>query len=268
MTHAPSFRLQRAVLPSPAGRRWRNAPDEGPAAVPNLRLVWPSPGWSSVSRACRRASHLSLLAQRNVTQRKGPRTGRSCDETARLRELATGFAEGASLHLQRTGRIHSATPRAFLRQPASPKRDEGQRHAALCAALVRRFAADAIALDVPTLSCRRVLGGKAACGTRDGSRGLGCRRRDAPSTQPDRYSRTRSAQPNGRQARGASLGHVSVRAERWLGGRQPGETLNQFGGSRKERRGWRVKRLTSLANTATGVRKRRSARAQTREARV
>ncbi|MEO6075679.1 MAG: hypothetical protein ABIP56_02630, partial [Dokdonella sp.] len=54
-------------------------------------------------------------------------------------------------------------------------------------------------------------------------------------------------------AKGASLAHVSLRRERWGGGRQPGETLDQFSESRQERSeskeagGSPAKRLTSLA---------------------
>ena len=93
----------------------------------------------------------------------------------------------------------------FLLQLASPKRYEDQKHAAQTAAHGRRFAADACDSDPPARSCRQVLGGSAACGTREGSRGLGCRRRDAPSTQPGHCLRTRTASPCGRQAIGPHL---------------------------------------------------------------
>ena len=52
---------------------------------------------------------------------------------------------------------------------------------------------------------------------------------DAPSENPRARSRSGAASSHDRPATGAPLGHVSVRAERWLGGRQPGETLDQCG---------------------------------------
>ena len=51
---------------------------------------------------------------------------------------------------------------------------------------------------------------------------------DAPSANPVASMRSRATTPHDRPATEVSLGHVSVRAERWLGGRQPGETLDQL----------------------------------------
>ena len=125
---------RRVLILAPAGRRCP-AGDDGPALVSTLdfeerspRSVRLQPLWSSVSPGCRPPPHLS--PRRKTWARDAVWAGRSCVEAARLREPATGFAEGASLWLQRTGRIHSATPWAFLRQLVSPNREVGQRHAA------------------------------------------------------------------------------------------------------------------------------------------
>ncbi len=187
--------------------------------------------------------------------------GRSCGEAARLRELAPGFAEGASLRLRQTGRIHSATLRASpppTRLPETVGRSNA-RSAMRC--VVRRFAADvsALACDLTARSCRQVLDGSAACEPRDGSRGFGCGTGCA-------FSRTRpvlaqscgfTARPTGH--RDASLGYFSVRqksdslagrrekrltrratAKQEDSARLPGETLDQIGDSRTDRSGSRT----------------------------
>ncbi|MEO6076059.1 MAG: hypothetical protein ABIP56_04565, partial [Dokdonella sp.] len=51
--------------------------------------------------------------------------------------------------------------------------------------------------------------------------------------------RSRAASSHDRPAKGASLAHVSLRGERWGGGRQPGETLDQSGDSHPQRIGGR-----------------------------
>ncbi len=54
-----------------------------------------------------------------------------------------------------------------------------------------------------------------------------------------------------------ALGHVSVRSERWLGGRQPGETLDQSGDSQPERN---RSRLTGETLDPIGIAKERAPR--------
>ncbi|MEO6077077.1 MAG: hypothetical protein ABIP56_09755, partial [Dokdonella sp.] len=49
-------------------------------------------------------------------------------------------------------------------------------------------------------------------------------------------SRSRAASSHDRPAKGASLAHVSLRGERWGGGRQPGETLDQIGNGHRTAR--------------------------------
>ena len=126
MKPVSSCRLRRAVLPSPAGR---GIGAEGPALVQSsllrrlhLRVDWLSPDWSSVSSGCRRTSHFSLLAQREVTKRNGTRTCRPHDEAVRVRKHWPGWVEGASVHLQPNPRDPSRIPQAA--GPSSTCRQE------------------------------------------------------------------------------------------------------------------------------------------------
>ena len=90
---------------------------------------------------------------------------------------------------------------------------------------VRQFASDVF--DVESRSCRPVVGGSAACGRREGSRGFDCQCRDALSVEPAHRWRTRTASPCGRQVRAAFF---------WF--------LFLAGKKRDSRAGRRTKRLT------------------------
>ena len=154
--------------------------------------------------------------------------GRSCDEAARLRELASGFAEGAS------GAPAANWPNPFghptgIPSASSPPRIGMKFKSTQRRCVVRRYAAVAVSFDSPARSCRQALDGLAACGTRNGLRVFGCGTGCA-------FSRTRPvlAYPHGFTVRAtghraASLGYFSVREKS------------------DSRAGRRAKRLTGLA---------------------
>ena len=69
----------------------------------HIRVFFRPPSW--------RTGHFSLLAQREVTKRKGtPAVAVAGHRARRLREAATGFADGTSLCRQRTRRDPSRRP--------------------------------------------------------------------------------------------------------------------------------------------------------------
>ena len=131
-----------------------------------------SPHWSSVSPGCRPPSHLS--ARTETWPKDTSVAGRSCGVVARLRMLATGFAEGAS------GAPAANWPNPFghpagASSATSPPRNGIKVNSTQRRCVVRRPAADAVAVSFDSLarSCRQVLDGSAACGTR-WERGFGC----------------------------------------------------------------------------------------------
>ena len=70
----------------------------------------------------RRAGHFSLLAQREVTKRKGtPAVAVAGHRARRLREDATGFADGTSVCRQRTRRDPSRRPLRGFSSAPSPR---------------------------------------------------------------------------------------------------------------------------------------------------
>ena len=193
MTRFAPFRLRRAVLSSPARGR---VGDEGPALLSPFGEGW-SPIWSSVSRACRRASYLSLFAQRNVTQRKRTRMDRSCVEAARLREASPGFADSTSLCWQRTGPNPFGPPCGpFRTLLADPKRDEDQQQYS-----APRCAVPLTLMPVPVGKwwTEKPLAGRA----RD--RVASAAAHDVPSAEPGQRLQRRETSPHDRQAIGSHL---------------------------------------------------------------
>ena len=154
-------------------------------------------------------------------------TGRSCRAAARLRKHRPGSLTARPCADGELARIHSGHP-AGLFFALSPPRNGIQVNRTQRCSVVRRFAADASSFDSPARSCRQVLDGSAACGTRWErvfGRGTGCA-----------FDRTRpvlakscgfTARPTGHRA--ASLGYFSLREKS------------------DSRAGRREKRLTSLA---------------------
>ncbi len=153
--------------------------------------LWLSPNWSSVSPGCRPPSHLS--ARTETWPKDAPVADRSCGEAARLRELAPGFAEGASLHLQR--RIHSATLRA-LPPPSRLPESGGTSEAALRSC--------AVPLTHPPVPVGKYWTEKPLAG-RAMDRVASAAAQDVASAEPGQCSRTRTALPCGRQAIGSHL---------------------------------------------------------------
>ena len=147
-------------------------------------------------------------------------------------------------------RIHSGHP-AGLFCANSPPRNGSQFKSTQGIRCVRSpLAASAFDFDSPARSCRRVLDGKAVCGTRNGLRVFGCGTGCA-------FSRTRPvlaqscgfiARPTGHRA--ASLGYFSLR-----------EKSDSLAGRRE-------KRLTRLATEMACVRKKKSATLQQDERRT
>ena len=244
-----NFCLRHAVLDSPDRREDQ---DGYSRCVSPIGVRWFLPNWSSVSLACRRASHLS--ARTETWPKDAPVAGRSCDEAARLRELATGFAECASLRLHRTGRIHSANLRAFLRNLASPERDEGRKRKA-----AQR--SDAVPLTHPPVPV-----GKSWTDQPLAGRAMDCASsaaaQDVPSAEPGQCLRSRAASPHDRQAIGSHLWPTLLCEEKGgaVGG-SPAKRLTSLATANTDRAvtrstqlsesrflcGRREKRLTSLA---------------------
>ena len=76
---------------------------------------------------------------------------------------------------------------------------------------------------------------------KSGPNGFGpvrCQHKDVLSANPGAISRSRAASSHDRPAKGASLGHVSVRAERWLARRQAHEAIDQTGDNQTREHGW------------------------------
>ena len=136
--------------------------------------------------------------------------------------------------------IHSGHP-AGLFSATSPPRNGIQ---------VNSTAQLRCAVDSPARSCRRVLDGSAASGTREG-RASSAAAQDVPSAELGQCLRTRTASPCGRQAIGPHL-LVTFLCEQksdWVGGS-------------------RTIRLTSLATAVTRATAKQSATAQRKEGRV
>jgi len=87
----------------------------------HIRVFFRPPSW--------RPGHFSLLAQREVTKRKGtPAVAVAGHRARRLRECATGFADGTSVCRQRTRRDPSRRPLRgfFLRALTAAEGDPGR----------------------------------------------------------------------------------------------------------------------------------------------
>ena len=197
--------------------------------------VWLSPDWSSVSPGCRPPPHLS---RRRETWAKDATRWPVAHAAAPRGYASTGRVRLKAHPVpQPKPRDPSRGPRAAF--PSSTCRQErageskAQRSCAVLLLTYLPIRGGEMAEEAPARWPNGF--GKVAAGAPD-----------APSANPGASTRSRSASSHDRPATGACLGHVSVRAERWLGGRQPGETLDQFGDSQKRVR----MRLTSLA-TAT-----------------
>ncbi len=181
------------------------------------------------------ARELPFCSHRNVAQRCGPMACRSCGEAARLRKHWPGSVEGTSCAGDRRRAIHCASRKRLLR-PALADRNgrvsQKNQQPPRSGGITQRVALRAV--DLYADSGRR--GGEgSARRVAEWIRPVRCRCRDAPSANPVASLRSRAASSHDRPATGASLGHVSVRAERWLGGRQLGETFYKYGDSQRKR---------------------------------
>ena len=219
---------------------------------PTALSCWLTPDLYSVSPGCRPPPHLS--PRRETWAKDAPVAGRSCDEAARLRELTTGFAEGASEAPAANWPnpfSHPAGSSSAISPPRNGMKFKGTQRRCV----IRRFAADAVdvVFDPSARSCRQVRDGSAACGPCDGSRGFGCGTGCA-------FSRTRPvlAHPHGFTVRAtghrvASFGDLPLREKSyWVGGsRTIRLTHLAIAKQRGTAGGSPAKRLTRLATANT-----------------
>ena len=172
-------------------------------------------GDSQTGQAFRRAAARRptfLLAQKRRPKMRPWRVGRAMkmhDCASWLRGSLTARPCADS----ELARIHSGHPSGLF-CASSPPRNGRLLNCTQRRCAVRRVQRMLLTLIYPPVSCRQVLDGSAACGPREGSRGFGCGTGCA-------FSRTRPAiaDPHGFIVRAtghrvASLGYVSVRAER------------------------------------------------------